>query len=113
MQEESNERILGGGEFVEQVLKEVDPANKYRLATLDRQKSASRMVESCCKDADMHMQALSSGSRQRKVSKARQHPASELTEKSGLSFAETARLLGVSTSAVAKTIMRKTANKSN
>ncbi len=113
VREKSDERILGGGEFVEQVLKEVDLANKYRLTTLDRQKSATRMVESCCKDAGIHIQALSGGSRQRKVSKARQHPACKLTEESGLSFAETARFLGVSTSAVAKSKMRKKGNKSH
>ncbi|MCP4623599.1 MAG: hypothetical protein GY850_08720 [bacterium] len=45
VREKSDERILGGGEFVEQVLKEVDLANKYRLTTLDRQKLATRMVE--------------------------------------------------------------------
>jgi predicted transcriptional regulator len=36
-----------------------------------------------------------------------------MTEDLGLSFAEVARLLGVSTSAVAKIVARKNSNKSN
>jgi predicted transcriptional regulator len=43
----------------------------------------------------------------RQVSQVRRELASRLTEELGLSFAEVARLLGVSTSAVAKILERK------
>ncbi len=112
IREKSDDRILGSGAFVEQVLEEADLAEKYRIANLDREKTASRMIERCCKKANIHIKALTAGSRQRQVSKVRQNLTCKLTEELGLSFAETARLLGVSTSAVAKIKIRMKNNKS-
>jgi putative transposase len=105
-QEKSDERILGSGDFVEQILSETDLAEKYRLANLDRKKAASRMIQSCCKEADINGQALLGGSRNRQVSKVRRELSHKLTKELGLSYAETARLLGVSTSAVSRIITR-------
>ncbi len=64
------------------------------------------MIERCCKKANIHIKALTAGGRRRQASKVRQNPTCKLTEESGLSFAETARLLGVSTSAAAKIKIR-------
>lgn len=107
IREKSDERILGSGTFVDQILAEADLAEKYRLANLDRERSDSQMIHDCCQEAGIHIQALSGGSRQRQVSKVRHDLACKLTEEIGLSYAETARLLGVSTSAVARIKMRK------
>lgn len=110
-QEKSDERILGGGNFVEQILNETDLAEKYRLANLDRKKTASQMIESCCKEAGINRQALCGGSRNRQVSKVRHDLSHKLTKELGLSYAETARLLGVSTSAVSRIIARSGTDK--
>jgi len=106
MQEKGDERILGTGQFVEQVLGEADLTRKYRLANLDRKKVAYELVESCCKENRILMSTLAGGTRLRHVSRIRKELAYRLTKDLGLSFAETARLLGVSTSAVAKIMMR-------
>jgi REP element-mobilizing transposase RayT len=76
------------------------------LANLDRKKAASRMIQSCCKEADINGQALLGGSRNRPVSKVRRELSHKLTKELGLSYAETARQLGVSTSAVSRIITR-------
>ncbi|MDA8141019.1 MAG: transposase [Desulfobacteraceae bacterium] len=109
--EKGDERILGGGDFVSHVLSEADLSKKYRLANLDREKAALELIEQCCQENGISFQALSGGSRVRQVSKARHELSWRLTEELGLSFAEIARLLGVSTSAVAKVIIEKRINK--
>jgi hypothetical protein len=106
-QEKADERTLGSGPFVAQVLDEADLTRKYRLANLDRKKMAAELIENYCEGSGISMQALSRGSRRRHVSKVRREPVCRLTEELGLSFAETARLLGVSTSAVAKIMLRR------
>jgi REP element-mobilizing transposase RayT len=106
MHDKSDERILGGGVFVKQVLDTSGLADRYRLTNRDREKMASQMVVEHCREAGIHIQALAGGSRSREVSKLRYNLACKLTEELGLSYAETARLLGVSTSAVARIKMR-------
>jgi putative transposase len=105
--EKGDDRILGSGDFVSHVLSEADLTKKYRLANLDREKAALELMEHCCQENEIALQALSGGSRVRQVSKVRHELSRRLTEELGLSFAEVARLLGVSTSAVAKVVMAK------
>ncbi|MFZ1986081.1 MAG: transposase [Desulfatitalea sp.] len=107
MQENGDDRILGGGTFVAHILSEADSANKYRLANLDKRQCASELIAHCCQENGISIQALSGGSRLRCVSKVRRELTCRLTGELGLSFAEVARLLGVSTSAVAKILVRK------
>jgi len=109
--EKGDDRILGSGNFVSHVLSEADLVNKYRLASLDRKKAALEIMAHCCQDSGISLQALSAGSRVREVSKVRHELSWRLTKELGLSFAEVARLLGISTSAVAKVIMGKRMNK--
>jgi REP element-mobilizing transposase RayT len=112
MQEKADERILGSGQFVERVLDEADLTRKYRLSSLDRGKMAAKLIENYCGGSGISMQTLSGGSRLRHVSRVRRELALRLTEELGLSFAETARHLGVSTSAVAKIMLRRIRYKS-
>jgi hypothetical protein len=98
-EEKGDERILGTGNFVSQVLIEAELVKKYRLANLDREKAAFEIMEYSCKENGISIEALKGGSRVRQISMVRH----EL----GLSFAEVARLLGVSTSGVARIIERK------
>jgi putative transposase len=105
--EKGDERILGGGEFVSFILSEAELAKKYRLANLDRGKAASELVERRCRESGVLIQALSGGSRLAQVSAVRQDLAYRLTSELGVSLAEAAWLLGVSTSAVAKILMRR------
>jgi hypothetical protein len=58
MQEKGDERILGSGAFVTQLLSEVDLAKKYRLANIDREKAAFDLVEQYCQENGISSQAL-------------------------------------------------------
>jgi REP-associated tyrosine transposase len=107
MREKGDDRILGSGAFVSQLLSEVDLVKKYRLANIDREKAAFELVEQYCQENGISSLSLSGGSRVRKLSKARNALASRLTDELGLSFTEIARLLGVSTSAITKIFNRK------
>jgi len=105
--QQGDDRILGGGAFVSQMIDETELSKKYRLANLDREKAANALVEKCCHENSISRQAFIGGSRVREVSKLRSELACRLIEELGLSFAEIARLLGVSTSAITKIYQRK------
>ena len=111
--EKGDQRILGSGPFVESILSEAELSKKYRLANLDRKRTASKLIESCCQESGVSIEALHGGSRLRQVSNVRHELANRLTTELGLSLAETARLLGVSTSAVAKILVRRGNSKYN
>ncbi len=106
-EKKGDERILGSGNFVSQVLSEADLVRKYRLANLDREKPGFEIMEHVCKENDILIHDLMGGSRLRHISSVRHELALRLTAELGLSFAEAARLLGVSTSGVARIIERK------
>ena len=55
----------------------------------------------------MNIEAIQSGSRIREVAQVRSHLAKRLVKECGLSLAETARRLGVSTAAIANALKRK------
>jgi putative transposase len=105
-QENSDNRILGSSTFVDQVLQQVALSSRYRSANLDRRRIAAQLIETACAENGICAQSLSGGSRRRDVSRLRHELALKLTGEGGLSFAEAARLLGVSTSAIAKIIVR-------
>ncbi|MCU0586701.1 MAG: transposase [Syntrophobacteraceae bacterium] len=111
--EAADERILGSGPFVTQILDEADSFKKYRLTNLDRERMAEELITSCCEAGGISVEALRGGSRRQPVSRTRRELALNLTDRLGLSYAEAARLLGISTSAVAKIISRVNENKSN
>lgn len=106
IREKGDQRILGSGAFVESILGEADLSKKYRLANIDRKRMASKLIDDCCQENSVSVEALRGGSRLRPVSKVRRELANRLTTELGLSLAETARLLGVSTSGVAKILVR-------
>ena len=111
--QKGDERILGSGLFVAGMLSDAELIQKYRLANLDRERMAFEILTKSCRKNDICIEALRGGSRLRKVSAVRRELVFRMTEELGLSFAEAARLLGVSTSAVAKIVERKNSNKSN
>jgi putative transposase len=111
-QQKGDERILGSGAFVSSMLSEAELVHKYRLANLDRERSALGLLTKYCHRNDVSIEALRGGSRLRQVSAVRRELVYRMTEDLGLSLAEVARLLGVSTSAVAKIVARKNSNKS-
>ena len=107
MREKADERILGSGEFVEKLIKQADESVKYQFFDPEYLKGVVRFIEKICKKENVSYKALKSGSRRKNVSQIRAQLTEKLVEDYGLSLAETARQLGVSTSAIANSLSRK------
>ncbi len=107
VREKSDERILGGGKFVKKLIEQSDAPRKKQFSILERLQQAAVLVEKVCKKQKVSVEALKSGSRRQNVSKVRSQLAKALVEECGLSLTETGRQLGVSPSAVAKSLSRR------
>jgi REP element-mobilizing transposase RayT len=106
IRELGDDRILGSGEFVERVLDEAEGMIKTRLSPQRRPSEILKIVSTICKEAGVNINELRSGSRRQPVSTARLQIARKLVEEHGVSLAETARQLGVSTSAISLSLRR-------
>ena len=100
MRESSDERILGGGDFVDYLLKEVNQKVKHQFLGQDSLKKLEQFIAKVCIQGDINIKELKSGSRRGLISKIRSKLAISLVDEYGISFAEIARQLGVSTSAI-------------
>ena len=107
VRENSDERILGGGEFVEKLIRQSDQSRKADFSALELSQQVAALVGQVCEDQNVRVDMLKSGSRRRNVSKVRAQLVQELVEGLGLSLTETGRHLGVSPSAVAKSLSRQ------
>ena len=96
----SDDRILGGDSFVREVLQEAEDQEKVLLSAKDRSKQINSDIEDACSLAGVTLAALRSGSRRGKLPKVRKQLAEKLVNEYGLSLAETARQLWVTTAAV-------------
>jgi REP element-mobilizing transposase RayT len=104
--EASDERILGGGEFVSDLISQAEEKIKYQLPAKDLKNSIRKEIEKHCKREKVTIKMLRSGSRIRPLPKMRKELALKLVKEYGVSLAEAARQLGVSTSGVAQIIRR-------
>lgn len=103
---ETDERILGSGEFVSEVLKEAEE-RLWRQIKLRRDgKTLQNLIEEECEKGQISIAELRNGSRRSKVSETRMVIAYRSREELGISAAETARQLGVNTSSIIKAITR-------
>jgi len=102
----SDERVLGDGEFVARVLEEAEERVRQQLPAEQRAHEAMKLVEAVCKDGDVSREELRSGSRRGPVARVRAFLAGRLVRKLGIPQAEAARLLGVTTPAIAKALKR-------
>jgi hypothetical protein len=82
----------------------------YVLSQFSQTRRAAKMEEEC-KSRQISLKELNSGSRRRKVSQSRSVVAYRGKEELGLSAAEIARHLGVSTSRITRTIEKMERNK--
>jgi len=95
-----DERVLGSGDFVEALLQDADERIKRLMPMSEKIEQARRKVAESCRAEGVSENALCSGSRRRSVSAVRRRLAMDLTGEIGLTLAQTARQLGVSTAAV-------------
>jgi hypothetical protein len=106
VKEMGDERILGSGKFVEQLLEEASQNIRHQIPTQDLVDRAEKEIRAACQKENIEVAVLRSPSRRRSVSRLRANLAVKLVHELGLSLAETARQLGVSTSAVAQILGR-------
>ena len=106
VRQKGDERILGSGEFVERLLEEAGRKIKHQIPTHELVARAEKEIEALCQRENIELAVLRSASRRRSVSRLRAHLAMKLVQELGLSLAETARQLGLSTSAVGQILRR-------
>jgi REP element-mobilizing transposase RayT len=102
----SDDRILGSGDFVERIIKQADAKIKYQLPVKEQDQKIDEFITKLCKNAKVSIRELKSGSRRKEVSGVRALIATGLVKKHGVTLAEVARRVGVSTTAVSKIIKR-------
>ena len=102
----TDERILGSGDFVERVIKEADESLKYQFPKSEYRQRAEQYIKELCERENINIKELRAGSRRRCISQVRSKIACELLEIYGIPLAEIARQVGVSTSAISKTLRK-------
>lgn len=102
--EKSDERILGSSPFVDSLLNESNQFRKSQLSTLPNPVKIDELIKKVCKDENISVEALVSGNRRRQISAVRSQLAKTLVEEMGLTLTATGQYLGVSPSAIAKSI---------
>jgi REP element-mobilizing transposase RayT len=105
-QEETDERILGSGDFVHQLLKEAGKKSLRHIKCKRSGLTLGRIIAQECKKANVSRIELESGSRRAMASRTRAEVARRGMEELGLSAAEIARHLGVATSSITRAVAR-------
>ncbi|MEW6087307.1 MAG: transposase, partial [bacterium] len=96
----SDLRILGSSDFVEEILKEAEKKELETLRFKNRKIGIKELSEKAVKIFEIEMTELISGSRREIVRNARKEIAQIAVKKLGLSGAEVARYLGVTSSCI-------------
>jgi REP element-mobilizing transposase RayT len=102
----ADERILGTGPFVERMLAAGDPRQQTQQARARQVAQAQALIRRRCGQAQVGRKELQMGSRRRRIATVRAALAVQLVTRLGLSLAEAARQLGISTSGIAKAVGR-------
>ncbi|MBW2184928.1 MAG: transposase [Deltaproteobacteria bacterium] len=98
-------RILGNGEFVEQVLRHHEE-DLALTPPQEKQRLADEYIEYICTRDSITAEELCSGSRRYIISNARKEIALKLVRSYGLTATDVARRLDISTSAICKILER-------
>lgn len=106
LKEEADERILGDGDFVQEILKEAEERHLRQLKLRQSGPNIAEIIRQECKKSKISPEELKRGSRRRRASEARAAIALRSSKELGLSGAEIARHLGVNTSSINRAIAR-------
>lgn len=106
IREESDERILGSGDFVSKVIEQAAEKVKHHLPKIALRKKIDIEIKKHCCAVGVTPAMLQDGSRRRPLPKLRREISLKLIHEYGISLAETARQVGISTSGVAQIIKR-------
>ena len=104
--EEFDERILGSGDFVNAILKEAEEKTRSQLKFRRVGKTIIKIIDEECARGKISPHELKGGSRRRKVCVLRAAIAKRGLDELGLSLAEIARQVGVTTSSIARAVAR-------
>ena len=99
-------RILGGHDFVDNILGEADRNLRRQLKAGCRKKSVDQVIKTMCEEEGIKEEELRNGGQRRKVSQLRARISYHLSRELGVPMAEIARHVGVCASAVVKTIQK-------
>jgi putative transposase len=98
----SDQRVLGDGEFVQQVLSEMDEQSKQNLRIGRKGIDLSALSKKVCNVEGVSVRELRSGSRRREIVNARGVFSWLAVKELGYTGAEVARFLGVTTSCITR-----------
>lgn len=104
--EKGDDRILGSGDFLSNLLAEAGDKIKHQIPASDLEKKIQDEIASVCRQEKISMQTLRSGSRRNPLPGLRKTLAVKFVREYGASLTETARQLGISTSGVAQILRR-------
>ena len=99
-------RILGGDNFVKDILREADRKLRRQLKLGDRKKAIDQVIKTMCEEEGIQEAELRNGGQRRIVSRLRTRVAHHLNRELGIPMAEIARHVGVCASAVVKAIQK-------
>jgi REP element-mobilizing transposase RayT len=102
--EVGDERILGNGDFVTEILAQAEKEIKTQLAGVDRLELVKQDIEESCRSAGITVAFFRSGSRRGSLPQLRRTLAKKFVDEYGLSLAEVARQLGVTGNAVSSMV---------
>ncbi|NTU44887.1 MAG: hypothetical protein HGA99_05100 [Chlorobiaceae bacterium] len=102
----SDERILGSGDFVREILDDAEESVKERLPAVSIDVDAEERLQRACEESGIKVQALQGGSRMRECAELRKKLALEYVRELGMSYAGAACLLGISAAAVNMIVRR-------
>ena len=100
--ERSDQRIVGDGAFVSEVLSEMDDRERENLRLTAHRMGLSSLAERVCQIHNISLGELGSGSRRHEIVEARQVVSWLAVRELGYSGAEIARYLGVTNSCVTR-----------
>jgi putative transposase len=104
--EDFDERILGGGAFVHNILKEAEENQLRQVKAKRGGKIIQKIIEEECRKKGISIMELKGGGKRRKVSDTRARIAVRGRDELGLTAAAIARQVGVNTSAITRASAR-------
>lgn len=107
----TDERVLGTGEFVKRLLEQAEKKERNYLSLAERIEKMERIMNERCEAEGITRQALAGGSKAGILSKIRADLTRQFVHDLGISHAEIARRLGISTPRVSKIIRTASGDK--
>jgi len=105
-----DDRVLGDSEFVKNLLVETEADGRQQLKIKRSGKSISDIIAEYCAQTGINGKLMRSGSRRKNISRARAVIAKRCTDELGLTLADIARALGVTTSAIQRALSKLSDN---